>query len=122
MTETDVMMMAIGHWEKYFQWRIHPKVKVPLWLSAIAVGLVLLIVVATAGVQPAGETSQPGVYTPISAVVIVLAIGALIGMLYSFWVYGRERSDFARQAAAAWGKDPDFIPNWDYVHKYVNGG
>ena len=123
ITITHIKWIARGYWERYFNWRIYPKSKLPLLLSAIL--FITLIAVAILTPTPADvpvdvEQSSTVAYSPAMAtIVIVLAVLTVAALAIGLVRYYQNKDDFINSIATQWEQGDTQLPNTETVIKYL---
>lgn len=110
LTGTDIRMMAKGYWERYFEWRFHPKAKWLLAAAALFFGLLLVVAAATPAV----------VSSALYILALVLGILAFGSLTAAFYVYGSAKKEFLDSVVDVWEKGEHSLPREAAVAEFVN--
>jgi len=116
LTGTDIRWIAKGYWEKYFVWRIHPKVKTPLAVAVLLGVLFFITAIASSASVAPGEQAPIGVILPVALTGIFL----VIAIFWSLNTYCGCRDEFIDRAVQQWEKGSHEIPDYDSILKHLD--
>lgn len=107
---TDVRMLAKGYWDNYFNWRIHPRAKVPAIMTGAAMVLLVILAAVSWGVEGSNPT--------LAGFLLVSGVTFMVSALWTAFASLRERDHFLDAVQHLWETSkavPDRTTVTDYV-------
>lgn len=111
LTGTDVRVLATGYWNRYFSWRVHPRVKW-LWLIGVSAFILLIILAAVADFDDA----MPAGYRVL--LVLSGAVG-IIGIVAGFGIHIMDKEHYVNRCVDSWERGDHTLPDEASVVRYI---